>query len=114
MPSLSNPLALATGSKAATRLVIAEASSVFIQPGTFQVEVGGGATATWKIVRTTDDPASSPTWHNAEDQNATITNTVGRSIVCEEAAGGYYNIEITAYTSGTLTARVEQGKGAVS
>jgi len=114
MPSLSKPLALATGSKAATGLVIAEASSVFIEPGNFQVEVGGGATATWKIVRTTDDPSSSPTWHNAEDQNATITNTVGRSIVCQEGAGAYYNIEITAYTSGTLTARIEQGKGAVS
>ena len=111
MPSLSNPLAIGAGSKAATGLVIAEASSVFIEAGSFQVQVGGGATATWKIIRTTDDPASSPTWHDVEDNLGAVSNTSNRVLVGHEAEGAYYNANITAYPSGTLTARLSQGKG---
>ncbi len=114
MASFSNPVALGSGSAAATGLVITEADSVFIEAGHFQVQIGGGATATWKIIRTTDDPASSPTWHDVEDHLGATSNTSNRVLVGHEAEGAYYNVNITAYTSGTLTARLSQGKGSIA
>lgn len=114
MASLSNPIALGAGSATGTGLVVTEASSVFIEAGEFQIQVGGGATASWKVVRTTDDPASSPTWHDIEDYLGTVTNSSDRVLVGREAEGAYYNVNVTAYTSGTLTARISQGKGSVA
>lgn len=113
MTAFSTTGKAATGSATATGLVVAEASSVFIEPGHFQVQIGGGATASWKVVRTTDDVASSPTWHNVEDAFGVVTNSADRVLVGFEAEGAYYNINVTAYTSGTLTARIAQAKSPV-
>lgn len=110
MASASDPGKVKTGSKAATGLAHTEADSIFIEPGHFQLEVGGGATATWKLVRTTDDVGSSPTWHDVEDHMGTVSNSSDRVLVGFEAEGAYYNVNVTAYTSGTLTARIAQAK----
>jgi hypothetical protein len=110
MASLSNPGKVAAASVTATGLVTAEAASIFIEPGRFQVQVGGGATATWKVVRTTDDVASSPTWNDIEDALGTVSNSADRTVVGFEAEGAYYNVNVTAYTSGTLTSRIAQAR----
>lgn len=110
MASLSDPGKVATGSKTATGLVMTEAASIFIEPGYFTVQVGGGATATWDLQRTTDDVASSPTWHDVEDSAGATGHTTDRVLNGFEAEGAYYNINVSAYTSGTLTARIAQAK----
>ena len=110
MASLSNPTANGAGTKAATGLVLTEAASVFIEPGHFAVEVSGGATATWKVVRTTDDPADTPTFHDFEDYLGAVSNSANRVLLGYEAVGAYYNVNVTAYTSGTLAANIKQNR----
>jgi len=108
MAAPRRPGKLKTGTKAATGLVFTEADSILIEPGYFQIVVNGTFDATWALVRSTDDPSSSPTWTQVEDAAAAATHTTARVLVGYEAEGAYYNVDVTIYGSGTVAARVAQ------